>query len=139
MKNSFIIFRNHSNHFIICQLGANPKYVDFYANIDNPDSGFDKAEVDKYKGRFEFADDLNASKKIVAKIKFMDLYGDGKSGDVGCPNCGFKFSLDYHDNNFECSAGIIEDFSKTIKCICGCKFRAQIDVKVTFSTKILDK
>ena len=107
----------------------------------NTTFGFDYATINQYGKdslKFLHSDTLDGINKEIDKANHIRKYGYGKEGDCVCPNCGYKYNLDYYDHNdgYYTSA-IIEDFSTTIKCICGIKFQANIDVKVSFHTKVI--
>jgi len=71
--------------------------------------------------------------KAIALKKHQRVHGIGDEGLISCPKCGYKYSPNYTlCDEYGDRGGIDEDFSDTIKCICGCKFTAKIKVSVSF-------
>lgn len=57
--------------------------------------------------------------------------------DVHCPKCNHPFKLDYLDfNDGYYTPAVIENYTITITCICGCEFVAGVEsVVVEFFVK----
>jgi hypothetical protein len=98
----------------------------WYLLPDN-NTGHQVATVEKFSFQFLIGDSEQEILTQIERKKHVQKYGLGTEGDVACPNCGYKYSLDYYDcNDGYYTPGIREDFSEIIPCICGTKFKANI-------------
>ena len=123
------------------KLKKNPEFAIYYINVNKPDFGFKADEVERFPNAYLFADTLTELETLVKTHEHEQKYGAKVKTyfDTKCPKCGYHYTLDYYDNNDGYyTPAIKEDFSDTIKCICGCKFEAEIKVTVKFKTKILN-
>lgn len=111
--------------------------LNWYLNIKDKNNGFQKEDTEKYRPRFLFADSLTEIEKKIKIAEYKDKYGNGESGDVQCPNCGFWHSFDYVDHNDGYyTAGINECFKEKRECLCGKNFESKIkEVKIVWETE----
>lgn len=120
------------------ELDADKKY---YSNLQDSIRGFKVSDVEKYSNAFITADTLDELNVAVNQYNHEQRYGAKVKDDfeAACPKCGYHYRFDYYDHNDGAyTPAIMEDFAETIKCVCGCKFKAEIKVIVTFDTKILE-
>jgi hypothetical protein len=112
----------------------------YYLNVDDPNKCFPVDDVQKYPHQFITANTIEEIEKCRAEYNHSNKYGARVKGypDCKCPNCGYDYKFDYYDyNDGHYTAAIEENFETTVKCICGCHFKAKIEVKVSFKTEII--
>ncbi len=98
--------------------------------------GYDLATFLDYQAGFMQADTLEEIQNKIKRAMHAEIHGSGVEGDFACPVCDYKYSPNYYDNNDGYyTPAIIEDYSTVVECICGCKFKASIKVKISFDVE----
>jgi DNA-directed RNA polymerase subunit RPC12/RpoP len=132
----FIAFKGHDAGWDYYQLNLNPKYPNFYVNVNDSGktTGFDMEDVKKYSGRFIMGDSLEDVQRQASQTEHKRKYGSGTYGDVDCPKCGYKYSINPIDSEY---GYITSDYKTQIKCICGSKLFISIeDVNIKYNVKV---
>jgi len=126
---------NHNSPYKIYVLDIHPKYKDFYGDPDDIDSGFGFyiGTVQKYPNSFLASDSLAGIREKILETTFADKYGprEKENAHCSCPECGYQFEFIIRDYE-----GLNEEYEETVHCICGCRFRANIEqVKIIWKVE----
>lgn len=112
----FVAFKDHNNKWAIYGLNVSEKYPDDYIRVDDPEkaSGFSKEDVKKFSHRFIFGKSVEELNRLIKNKDHSDKHGSGKEGDIACPNCGYRYSIDPYNDD-----GLDPQYHTRINCSCG--------------------